>query len=80
MSEYVNSREGHAYERPGEERTTPISEIPPKYRKKVPLPGGGHQIVDRRLTYNYNAGRGEMVECGSKDASTDHDDARRRKK
>lgn len=67
MSKFVESREGHVYNPPGEERTTPVEEIPPRFRKKV-----DDQILDIRLTYNWDAKRGKYVECGSKAASSNN--------
>ena len=61
FKERVWTRENHSYD---EERITPKCEIPFKYRQKSPLPGGGFQITDTRLCYNYNA-KGKLVECGS---------------
>ena len=62
----VNSREGHRY---SGERVTPIEEIPDHFRKEVSLPGGGTQIIDTRLAYNWEPGPGgkggRYVECGS---------------
>ena len=62
----VASREGHSY---ATERVTPIEEIPPEFQHAAPLPGGGTQVVDTRLCYNWQPGAGgrggRYVECGS---------------
>lgn len=63
----IESRSNHQYAPPGEERTTPLEEIPPEHRRKSVLPGGGYQITDNRLCYNWEPGPdgGRLVECGS---------------
>ncbi len=62
----VESRKNHPY---SSERVTPLDEIPKRYRKKVLLQSGGHQIVDTRLCYNWvpsqNGKPDKYVECGS---------------
>lgn len=62
----VESRKNHPY---SSERETPLEEIPKKFRRKAPLPGGGFQILDSRLCYNWQPpkdGRpSRYVECGS---------------
>ena len=60
-SKWVLSRKGHSYD---SERETPLEEIPPEFRQESPLPGGGIQITDTRLCYNFNS-KGRLVECGS---------------
>jgi len=64
MTGFILSRENHPY---SSERVTPITEIPPEHRIKVPLPGGRTQILDDRLCYNWQPGEdgGRYVECGS---------------
>lgn len=47
------------------ERVTPLSDIPEKFRVIANLPGGGTQVVDKRLAYNWNSAVGALVECGS---------------
>lgn len=62
----VESRKNHPYD---VERETPLEEIPEEFRKEVPLPGGGTQIIDTRLTYNWqppiNGRKSRLVECDS---------------
>ncbi len=77
MSKYVESREGHEYAPCGQERETPLEEIPPEFRKVVPLPGGRAQIVDSRLVSRFHPDKKRMMECGNTAASSDHDDVRR---
>lgn len=68
----VVSRDKHPY---ATERVTPLSEIPKRYRKRVPLQGGGWQIIDTRLNYNaeYNpvTGKWRYVECSSVNADAE---------
>lgn len=63
----VRSRENHQYPPTGSEYSTPIQEIPLAHRRTVPLPGGGKQVVDARLCYNWDPAYqgGKMVECSS---------------
>lgn len=62
MAGYIRSRKDHSY---SEERLTPIEEIPPEHRYNAPLPGGGSQVLDNRLCYNFEPGNKRYVECGS---------------
>ena len=57
--------ENHPYSDPKYfERVTPIEDIPVEYRYNAPIKGG-FQVVDIRLTYNWNGERQAYVECGS---------------
>ena len=69
----ARSRKNHDYADPGQERTTPLEEIPDEFQMEVPLPGGKKQIVDKRLCYNWQPGPdgGRLVECGSVWADAD---------
>ncbi len=70
----IYDRSNHQYASPGREHPTPVSQIPPRFRKKVALPGTNRtQIVDSRLCYNWEPGAngGRFVECGSVAADAD---------
>ena len=52
------------------ERVTLIEEIPEKFQKIVPLPGGGKQVVDTRICYTFHpehktkeCPNGSFLEC-----------------
>lgn len=72
---YVYDRSDHEYAAPSHERTTPVEEIPPQFRKKAKLKSNVFQILDKRLCYNWEPGPngGRFVECGSvaSDAAAD---------
>ncbi|MEK7458263.1 MAG: hypothetical protein AAB612_02145 [Patescibacteria group bacterium] len=52
------------------ERVTPVEKIPPEYQKRAVLPGGRHQIIDKRIAYTFhpeyrdlNFPNGALLEC-----------------